>query len=243
MKQSGEPRSYRQLVKAAHLVGFNVAIAESDLHISAEQDLSVEACTKLRECRRELAGYIAARPDFRSSLSPLEVGSDAPPLVQAMAQAASRAGVGPMAAVAGAIAEAVGRHLLSYTSEVIVENGGDIFMRSLVSRRASIFAGHSPFSLKVALDLPPSPDGLGICTSAGTVGHSLSFGRADAVVILAPDAALADAWATAIGNIVKTKEDIQSALDQAAVAEGLIGAVVIIGNALGAWGDVQLTQA
>lgn len=240
MKQSGEPRTYRQLVKAGHLVSFSVVIAESDLHISAERDLSTAAFTKLHYCRRELETYIAAHPDFRSALSPLDVSPDAPPLVSGMARAASQAGVGPMAAVAGAIAEAVGRHLLPHSAEVIVENGGDVFMCSLQPRRVSIFAGSSPFSLKVALHVPPCPEGLGICTSAGTVGHSLSFGRADAVVIVAPDAALADAWATAIGNIVKTKDDVPAALDRAASAEGIIGAVVIIGDALGAWGDLQL---
>ena len=242
MRQLGEPRTYRQLVKAGRLVSFNVVIAESDLHISAERDLSIAASTKLQDCRRELETYIAEHPDFRSSLSPLDVGPDAPPLVCDMARAAFQAEVGPMAAVAGAIAEAVGRHLLPHSAEVIVENGGDIFMRSLQPRRASIFAGRSPFSLKVALDLPPCPEGLGICTSAGTVGHSLSFGRADAVVIVAPDAALADAWATAIGNIVKTKDDIPTALDRAANAEGIIGAVVIVSDALGAWGDIQLCR-
>ena len=236
----GEPRAYRELIRPDRLTSFNVSIAESDLHVSAERDLTAHAYGELARCRQALESYIVANPAFLTSLSPLDVPADAPQLVRSMALAAQRAGVGPMAAVAGAIAEAVGRRLLDHSSEVIVENGGDIFLRTLVPRKASIYAGNSPFSLRVALQLPPCPDGLGLCTSAGTVGHSLSFGRADAVVILAPDAALADAWATAIGNIVNTKDDIEPALERAAAAEGVIGAVIVVGDALGAWGEVRL---
>lgn len=239
-KKRVEPRTYRELIKPGHLTSFNVAIAESDLHVSAEVDLTADAYDELARCRQTLEDYIASSPAFLTSLSPLDVPAEAPQLVRTMSSAAQRAGVGPMAAVAGAIAETVGRRLLACSSEVIVENGGDIFLRTLVPRKALIYAGDSPFSLRVALQLPPYPNGLGLCTSAGTVGHSLSFGKADAVVILAPDTALADAWATAIGNVVKTTDDIEPALERAAAAKGLIGAVIVVGDALGAWGEVQL---
>jgi ApbE superfamily uncharacterized protein (UPF0280 family) len=148
-----------------------------------------------------------------------------------------------MASVAGVVAETVGRQLLFFSEEVIVENGGDIFMRTYEPRKIAIFAGTSPFSMKIALDLPAAPDGMGICTSAATIGHSLSFGKADAVVIVAPDTALADAWATAIGNLVKTRDDIEPALDHLATAKNVFGGIVILGDALGAWGDIKLTQA
>lgn len=240
--KAGEPRFYRQLVRPDHLVSFSVTIAESDLYISAEKDLTKEARQVLLASRRSIERYAAGDPAFLSSLSPVDVPADAPPLVQTMANAARQADVGPMAAVAGAIAEEVGRQLLRHTSEVLVENGGDIFLRSLTPRRISIYAGSSPFSLKVGLEVPPCPTGLGICTSAATVGHSLSFGQADAVVILAPDAALADAWATAIGNLVNTHDDIEPALNRLSTAEQVLGAVIIVGDALGAWGDVRLTR-
>jgi uncharacterized protein len=229
-------------MKPAGLVNFQVTIAESDLHISAESPLGADAYRSLRQCRQALEAYIADHPEFRASLAPLAAPNDAPDLVKKMARAAQAAGVGPMAAVAGAVAEAVGRDLLRYSSEVIVENGGDIFLRSLHPRTIAVYAGQSPFSMKIALEAPPSLDGLGVCTSAATVGHSLSFGKADAVVIIAPDAALADAWATAIGNMVKSKDDVSVALERISGAEGVIGALVIIGDALGAWGQVQLRK-
>ncbi len=123
-----------------------------------------------------------------------------------MAAAAQTAGVGPMAAVAGAIAECVGRELLEFSPEVIVENGGDIFLKVSHRRTVGIFAGDSPLTGRIGIQIEARDTPLGVCTSSGTVGHSLSFGRADAVVVLAPAAALADAAATAIGNRVSRKE-------------------------------------
>jgi ApbE superfamily uncharacterized protein (UPF0280 family) len=157
-----------------------------------------------------------------------------------MAQAARIAGVGPMAAVAGAIAEAVGNDLLACTPEVIVENGGDIFMKISRTRLIGVYAGESTFTGKIALEISPEETPLGVCTSSGTVGYSLSFGAADAVIALSRSAALADAAATAIGNRVKTIDDIDVAIEQAQAIDGLVGVVIIKGGKIGMWGNVKL---
>jgi ApbE superfamily uncharacterized protein (UPF0280 family) len=169
------------------------------------------------------------------------VAADAPVLVRRMAQAADKAGVGPMAAVAGTIAEAVGKAVLPLSPELIIENGGDVFLASSRPRLVGLYAGQSPFSGKIALRIDPALTPLGVCTSSGTVGHSLSFGAADAVVVLSPDAALADAVATAAGNLVKSKDLIPQALEFAARIEGVIGVLIVLGDELGAWGQVELT--
>ncbi|MCA1989441.1 MAG: hypothetical protein LDL07_09915, partial [Desulfarculus sp.] len=83
---------------------------------------------------------------------------------------------------------------------------------------------------------------LAVCTSSGTVGHSLSLGRADAATILAKDAALADAAATALGNRVRTAADLATALDWAQGVPGVLGALVIKGSQLAAWGEVELVR-
>jgi hypothetical protein len=148
-----------------------------------------------------------------------------------------------MAAVAGAFAEFVGRDLLKYSTEIIVENGGDIFLKTTKSRLVGVYAGEdSPLTGKVALKIEPADTPLGICTSSGTVGHSLSFGKSDAVIVLSPSAALADAAATAIGNLVKTETDIQKALDYARGVTGLVGAAVIINDKMGVWGKINLIR-
>jgi hypothetical protein len=232
-------RSYRQTVQSG-LVDFQVKLAESDLWLSADRRLARRALTLLRQLRRDLEAYIARHPEFAASLEPVRLKRGAPAIAREMAHAARAAGVGPMAAVAGAIAEAVGRGLLQWTREVIVENGGDIFLDCSRPKRVAIFAGASPLSQRVGLQLEPAEMPLGVCTSSGTVGPSLSFGRADAATILARSTALADAAATAVGNAVKTVGDIAKGLQVARRIPGVRGAVIIKDDRLGAWGQVTL---
>ncbi len=237
-----EPRTYRNLVKAGDLVAFTVQVEETDLYIRAERDLSREALAAVRGVRSSLDSYMARHPAFRESLKPLEVSADAPPIVREMAAAAKKAGVGPMAAVAGAVAEAVGRKLLSLSSEVMVENGGDIFLRVRQIRQVMIFAGTSRLSNRLAIEVGPERTPLGVCTSSGTVGHSLSFGAADAVTVLSRSTALADAAATAIGNVVKTGADIEKGLVFGKGIDGVEGFVIIVGDKMGALGDVEISK-
>jgi ApbE superfamily uncharacterized protein (UPF0280 family) len=145
-----------------------------------------------------------------------------------------------MAAVAGALAARVGRFLAPLSDEVIVENGGDIFVRLTRPATVALFAGKSPLTGRVALKINPLLTPLGVCTSSGTVGHSFSFGRADAACVVAADTALADATATALGNRVPEAGAIAAALNWVASVPEILGAVVIVGEKLGAWGEVEL---
>ena len=234
-------RKYRQWVKSEDLVTFEVKELETDLLISAAKNLESKAREAVLNYRLDIQSYIKKNKDFFTSLEPIDVGGDAPRIVKAMADAGRRASVGPMAAVAGAIAEFVGRDLLAYTDEVIVENGGDIFIKTKVKRILGIYAGeNSPFSGKLAIEISPSQEGLGVCTSSGTVSHSLSFGKADAALIISRDTALADAAATAMGNAVKNKDCIEKGIDIARSIDGVTGALVIVGDKLGSWGEIKL---
>ena len=237
-----EPRTYRNRVHGTDLVSFGVTIKETDLYIRARKNLRSKAERLVEKYRGMLEKYIERNPDFLRTLEPFSPGGDTPLIVKEMAEAAAAAGVGPMAAVAGAIAEYVGRELLEYSTEVIVENGGDIFMKSLSPRTVSIYAGNSPLSNTFSLEISPEDTPLGICTSSGTIGHSLSYGKADAVVIIAPSASLADAIATATGNIVKTEADIQAGLEFTEKIHGVKGAVIIINDKMGVYGDLKLSR-
>jgi len=159
-----------------------------------------------------------------------------------MLAAGSEAGIGPMAAVAGAIAEFVGNRLQVLSEELIIENGGDIFLKSRQERCVAVFAGDSPLSGRVALKIAPSDRPSGICTSSGTVGHSLSFGRADAVCILSESPTLSDAAATAVGNVVKAKADISLGIERAQSIRGVQGVLIIIGDRLGLWGKMEIVR-
>jgi hypothetical protein len=235
-----EPRLYRQTCRSDDLISFSVVVRETDLFIMAEKHLQDQARQAILDCRADVEKYIEQNPSFLTSLYPLPDDPQAPAIVSSMIGAARKAGVGPMAAVAGAVAEFVGQELLNWCHQVIVENGGDIFLSSFKKRIMKIFAGNSPFSNKIALEIEQFP--LGVCTSSGTVGHSLSFGRADAVVIISPSTALADAAATAIGNIVQTKDDIDQALARAKAIEGVEGAVIIKDDGAGFWGKVKIRR-
>lgn len=237
-----EPQAYRHWIKDSDLVSFNVAVKQTDLYIQAQHNLKDKALKSVLKHRSSLEEYIKHHPLFLTTLEPYQVEEDAPAIVRDMAEASQVAGVGPMAAVAGAIAEAIGKDLLRFSPEVIVENGGDIFLKILKKRLVGIYAGESPFTGKVALQIKPQETPLGICASSATIGHSLSLGSADAVVALSHSTPLADAIATAIANIVKDPSDLPEAIEKAQSIDQLHGIIIIIGNKVGIQGKVKIVS-
>jgi len=215
-----------------------IVVKQTNLLISGFGDLAQEGERLIHACRKDLEDYLERHPAFGTSLIPITCDPAAPPIVHTMAAAAAQTGVGPMAAVAGAVAEWVGLGLLPHSRDVIVENGGDIFLRSTRERRVLILAETSKFS-SVTIVLPPSPVPIGLCTSSGILGHSLSFGRADAVTVLWSSAPLADAAATAIANVVKHHGDADEGL-RLARQIGVDGVVIIVGGHLAVWGRIAL---
>lgn len=229
---------YRGLVKPRGLVSSLVRVKQSDILISADRALSREGLALVLKLRRQIEGYIDRNPFFLRSLVPLEKDEDAPEIVQAMIEASAKAGVGPMAAVAGAIADFVGRELMGDFPDLIVENGGDIFLRSSVKREVLLLAESSAFKgLKIAVG--PTLEPIGICTSSGKLGHSFSYGSADAVTIIAASAAMADATATAIANVVKAASDIERGIE-CAREMAVDGVLIVMDDRLGAWGQVEI---
>lgn len=237
-----EARDYRNHMRSEELQTFNVTIEESDLQISAEYDLTIEAKMLLAKYRHEITNYIKRYPEFLTSLKPLSPRPGATYIIKEMCEAGYSANVGPMAAVAGAISKYIGKSLLKYTDEVIVENGGDVFIKPKKQRKVAIYAGNSVFSNRIGISVPYDIGEYGICTSSGTVGHSLSFGKADAAVVLSKDAVIADAAATATANVVKSADDIERGLNTAMAIAGVEGAVIIVGDRIGAYGLVNITK-
>ncbi|MDP3790987.1 MAG: UPF0280 family protein [Candidatus Omnitrophota bacterium] len=236
-------RIYRQWVRSDGLVTFEVKEVQTDLLISSDKNLEKQARASVLNYRKDIEEYVKKNSSFYTSLEPVRVSADAPAIVRAMAGAAEKAGVGPMAAIAGAMAEFVGRDLLSFSREVIVENGGDIFMKTKSARRVGIYAGEtSPFTGKIAIEIQPDEKGVGVCTSSGTVSHSLNFGKADAVCIISENTALADAVATIAGNAVKGKDDIEKGITIAKSIDGVKGVLIAVQDKMGSWGNIKLVQ-
>lgn len=232
-------RTYRQRIKSTGLLSYQVKEKESDLFIQTPVLFFKEAREYLHHYRMILEEYIKKNPLFRTTLRPFPSDSSAHPIVKEMIEVSALCQVGPMAAVAGCIAQNVGERLLTHTEEVIIENGGDLYIKSSSLRRVIIFAGSSPLSNKLYLRIDSRESGIGVCTSSGTVGPSFSMGKADAVTVIAPSASLADAAATAIANTIQTGADIEKGLNLAQQIDSISGVVIIKDDKMGMWGDID----
>ncbi len=202
---SYEERFYREQHNSTDLISYEVIIEESDLMVASTTNISDQLKGYLKQYRKTLEKACHEITLFKESLVPLNITST-DPMIQQMLTASQLAQVGPMAAVAGTVSEFIGKKAIANndTKEIIVENGGDIYMDSQSDRRIMIYAGDSKLSNKIGLLIRKEMMPLGICTSSGTLGHSLSFGKADAVVVLSKNTSLADAVATSVGNLILT---------------------------------------
>ena len=212
-----------------------IVMEETDLHVASRVPVRDEVISRVAEARNIINGYINGYPEFKVSLEPMEARPGAHEIIAGMCREAKKAGVGPMASVAGAIAKFAGEAI---RGEIIIENGGDIYIKSEISRKVMVYAGNSPLSGKFAVTLAPGV--WGVASSAGTFGHSVSFGRADAAMVVSRDAVLSDAAATGLGNRLKSAADIESALDWVLGIAGVTGALCVVDGRMGIEGDIVL---
>lgn len=233
-------RTYRKLVHMDDLYPCRLAVNETDLIVYASKPLEGITKESVLRHRGYIEAYIHNHPEFANTLKPWRVSGPVPNIIRDMTETGKKAGVGPMAAVAGAIAEHVGVDLLLSAPEVVVENGGDIFIKTDTPVTVGIFAGKSPLSLRIGLRVNSGDKPVSVCTSSGTVGHSLSLGDADAVCVVSDSCPLADAAATSIGNHVRSKTDIRQAIDFGKNIEGITGIVIVAGDQIGMWGELDI---
>ncbi len=242
-----QPRTDRTQFNTFRFKGFEVKYKETDLWVginpfSFKEEMKEIALAKIKELRTRLDEYIMAEPFFKKSLKPFQPAENAPGEAKEMAAAAEKAGTGPMSAVAGLFAREVGETLLQNFSveEMVIENGGDIFALLKNELVLSVFAGESPLSEGIALVIPPDKSKLGICTLAGTIGPSLNFGKADAVVVICEDVLLAHSFATAFGNKVKSPNDVEKAINQSGKYPKILSLLIICEDKIGIRGDFEM---
>lgn len=236
----GQPRVYRQSSGNRHLSAYRVCVRETDLWVQSESFLEAMVRESVFRYRGFIESFIDANPDFFTAMAPFWLKGPAPAIIRDMAAAAEAVNVGPMAAVAGAMAEYVGKELLTESREVVIENGGDIFVSLDRPFTLAIDAGRSSLSYKIGLRLDASGHPLGVCTSSGTIGHSFSRGRADAVCVVSESVSLADAAATAIGNQVRSAADIDAAMSFGKHIPGVSAIAIIVEERIGLWGDTAI---
>jgi hypothetical protein len=237
---SYEPRFYRDFTSTERWKSYRVQVESTDLYIRTKDNHAIQAQNKVSQLRSVLTEHIKCQPGFLDSMIPVPRLRKVHPMILAMYRASELARTGPMAAVAGAIAQWVGQDLKKLSNEVIVENGGDLYLSLQQTGTTTLYAGKSRFSGTIGLALDPDKTPLGICTSSGTVGHSYSQGRADAATIISRDVCLADAVATGAANLIRTEDDLAPALDYALAVRGVLGAVLVLGDKLAVKGDVEL---
>jgi len=201
------------------------------------------AKNKILEERAILENYIFRNPIFLTSYSPVEVPETSEKIIKLMAEAGFNADVGPMAAVAGTFSELLVESLLENNAKTVIsENGGDICMASDSDITVGLYAGNSTLSGTLGFKVKKEKikNGYGVCTSSGTVGHSISFGNADSVTVFSKSASIADAAATSIGNFaIGTPEDaINKCLEKADTISKIDGVFVAIGEFAGKIGKI-----
>jgi ApbE superfamily uncharacterized protein (UPF0280 family) len=240
-------RAYRSsIVPSGSERAFQVAVEETDLWVVAEADLARPMAALVHALRGELKTYIEFHPEFLHSLDPVPVTGSCPDLVRRMAEAGQACSVGPMASVAGAIAQAVAEPFVGQSPNLLVENGGDCFLASTRERVVALLAepgqdGRSRAGVGLRLAAEDFP--VALCSSSGTIGHSLSLGRGDLVAVRAPRAAMADAAATRLANLLTTPQDFQRLLDEAERLEQTAGIQGVFAQCKGkimAWGEIEL---
>ena len=241
-------RTYRIGIPDANMDSFTVTVKETNLFVRTNNPNTHVVLDAILSARHSLESYIADNPGFAATLLPVPDDPLAPPFIRGMIRDAQMCNVGPMAAVAGALAEIAARSLVQahtesdQSIEAMVENGGDVYIVSPVSRVVSLEwlmvggkEGH------VGIELPPSKKGIGISSSSGTFGHSLSLGGCDLATVVAKTGSLSDAAATALGNRIKKPEDIEEQIVDVCRIPDIVGVFVVVDGMIGIQGDIRMT--
>ncbi|MGB9959284.1 MAG: UPF0280 family protein [Candidatus Bathyarchaeales archaeon] len=213
---------------------------ETNCTLISDSEYAIErAIASIKHHRKLLEIYVRENPKFLYTLNPVRV-ENGPKIVKLMAEYAEKANVGPMAAVAGVLADLAVEEMRLAGSEVaVVENGGEISAVSNMPIETALLAGDHPLSKRFGFRLTEFP--IGLATSSGVYSHALSFGEAEAVTIFAVNAGLADAVATAIGNMIKGEdchEVVEKGVQKALSIEGVKGALIIYKDFVGVGGHV-----
>jgi len=206
---------------------------ESSILFNSDKRSAIDAAiSAIRVHRTELETYVARRPEFHFTLNPIQVEDNAPRVVKLMAQSTCPFDVGPMAAVAGVLADFAVEAMLNVGARVaVVEDGGEISAVSDEAFTIALYAGGSALSNKLGFQIDPSECPVGIATSSATVSHALSFGHADAATVFADTAGVADGAATAICNSIRGSDveaSVKSGLEYARKFGSLIRGVVVM---------------
>ena len=233
---------YRKNISVRGKYSYRVRYRYTDLYITSDRDLSGKLREPVISFYDELEKVISADKRFKESLSPLDIDKDYPPIIKEMCRSSGIFGVGPMATVAGALCDRIAGQFAGECKFLMIENGGDSYIKSNFTVRAALFTGSTyfPDNLNVSIGAGSTPCGL--CSSSGRMGHSLSLGESDMVTVMSDTAVMADAAATAIANSIRSTKDVDRAIELYRHHKQVKGLVIIKDNRLAVWGDLRLNK-
>ena len=231
---------YRNKISAEGRYSFRLDYKYSGLYIICNRDISSELEEPILGFYRDIKTVIDGQTDFEKSLAPIKVGKDPPRIIKEMCYAGEVFSVGPMASVAGALCDHLAKSLMGRCSFLMIENGGDVYIKSGGPVEVGIFTKNIYFRDKLTLLLEAGQTPCGICSSSGSFGHSLSLGKSDLVTVLSRTATIADAAATSIANTINSEEDIDEAITRFSQYKEVDGLIIIKNKRIGLWGKLQL---
>jgi len=236
-----EERFYRHYSKHRH--SLEITYRESDLYIVSDKEIDKKlAQTTLIKYYTQIENYIKKNPKFLSSLSPLEIIDPAPPIVKDMFEASKLAGIGPFSSVAGAVALYTGKSLLKFCNQIMVENGGDIFLKINKDKKIGLYLGENFHPQIITIKIKKRDYPFGICSSSSTIGPSLNFGRADLLSVIGKDAIISDVFATAYSNKIRKEKDINEVINEARSNSFIEAIIISFENKIFFWGNVEIDE-
>lgn len=239
-----QPRFYRNTFNTERFASFTFQYRDTDLWVgidreSFREEMAAVLSSEIIRLWQILEDYIALQPEFLTSHHPVTLREGTHEEIRLMAEAARVAGVGPMASVAGLFSWYAGECIRKkfQVNEIVVENGGDFYLLLKKDLSMTIYAGKSPLSERIAVVIPAMDKPCGVCTSSGTVGHSFSYGKADAVMVSCQSPMIADALATAMANRIVSPDDIATVLSYSEEFPEIEAIVIICEDKVGIRGN------
>jgi len=235
---AGESHFYRPRTRAKN--NFTLKYRHCSISVSSDADLEKECRENLPRIYGTVEKHVLSDTVFAESLVPVNSDETAHPIIKNMIEAGQKAGTGPMAAVAGTIADALFCSVKTPFNTLIIENGGDIFASSADDMICGLYTGSSfdKFALKIKKTMLPCA----ISSSSASIGHSLSLGNALLAVVISPSGALSDAFATALANSVHSEDDLENAVNFCAAGKRVTGCAAIINDKIAFAGDIEFTE-
>jgi ApbE superfamily uncharacterized protein (UPF0280 family) len=231
---------YRNNVKTGEKYHWKITYQYSDLLLSSDKNIAGLTEEPVKEIYRYLHRCFKEDPSFLKSLSPVSVKPDYPEIIKKMCLLSAEFNVGPMAAVAGTVNEFLAEKLNKYCGNLIIENGGDLYLRSKKDRILGVYAKNNYFKDGISMRIKAGQMPCGVCASSGTFGHSLSLGKCDLAVVLSKSAISADAAATAVANSIFSSDDIAASIERFKNYQGIDGLLLIKDDKIGLWGKIEL---